>query len=153
MTQTINGIIVNGTSKEESNQMNPSVKQVIDSYPKEIQEKILQLRQLIYTVAKESKLTLTETLKWNEPSYLADGDSTIRIAWKKSFPTQLGIYFNCRTSLIETFKEIYPHEFNYEGNRAVVFSLDDEIPEKELKHCIELSLKYHEIKHLPLLGV
>ena len=133
--------------------MNPSVRQIIGAYPKEIQERILQLRQLVFAVAKELDLSLTETLKWNEPSYLTDGGSTVRISWRKAYPNHYGMFFNCKTSLIETFKEIYPHEFNYEGNRAVVFSLDDEIPEKELKHCIELSLNYHEIKHFPLLGV
>ncbi len=133
--------------------MNPNVKQVIDFYPKEIQDKILQLRQLIVSVAKELDFVLTETLKWNEPSYLTKGGSTIRIAWRKSFPNQYGIFFNCKTSLIETFKEIYPHEFNYEGNRAIVFELGEEIPESELKTCIALSLNYHAAKHLPLLGV
>ena len=133
--------------------MNPSVKQVIDSYPKEIQERILQLRQLIFAVAKESKLALTETLKWNEPSYLTDGGSTVRISWRKAYSNHYGMFFNCKTSLIETFKEIYPHEFNYEGNRALVFSLDDKFPEKELKHCVKLSLSYHALKHFPLLGV
>ncbi len=136
-----------------ASQMNPSVKQVIDSYPNEIQDKILQLRQLVFDVAKESDLSLTETLKWNEPSYLTKGGSTVRIAWRKSFLNHYGIFFNCKTSLIETFKEIYPQEFNFDGNRALIFSLDDELPEKELKHCVHLSFNYHVLKHLPLLGV
>ena len=133
--------------------MNPEVKRVIDSYPKEIQDKILQLRQLIFSVAKEVDLTLRETLKWNEPSYLSKDGSTVRIAWRKSFPNQYGIFFNCKTNLIETFKEIYPQEFTFEGNRILIFALDEELPEKELKHCIQLSLNYHALKHLPLLGV
>ena len=104
-------------------------------------------------MAKESNLTLAEKLKWNEPSYLVDGGSTVRISWLKSFPNHYGMFFHCKTSLIETFKEIYPQEFNYEGKRALIFSLDDELPEKELKHCVKLSLSYHALKHLPLLGV
>ncbi len=133
--------------------MNPEVKNVIDTYPMEIQPKIMQLRQLIFSVAKESDLTLRETLKWNEPSYLSKDGSTIRIAWRKLFPNQYGIFFNCKTSLIETFKEIYPQEFTFEGNRAIIFELDEDVPEQELKTCIALSLNYHALKHLPLLGV
>lgn len=133
--------------------MNPIVKLVIDSYPKKTQVKILQLRHLVFAVAKELDLNLTETLKWNEPSYLCKGGSTIRIAWRKSFPNQYGIFFNCKTSLIETFKEIYPQEFTYEGNRAIVFELGEQIPKSELKTCIALSLNYHALKHHPLLGI
>ncbi len=133
--------------------MNSSVEKVVNSYPEEIQDKILQLRQLIFDVAKELNLSLIETLKWNEPSYLTDGGSTVRIAWKKAFPAQFGIYFNCKTSLIETFKEICPQKLSFEGNRAIIFELDDEIPKQELKTCIALSLNYHALKHLPLLGV
>ncbi len=133
--------------------MNPEVKNVIDTYPMEIQPKIMQLRQLIFSVAKESDLTLRETLKWNEPSYLSKDGSTVRIAWRKLFPNQYGIFFNCKTNLIETFKEIYPQEFTFEGNRAIIFELDEDVPEQELKTCIALSLNYHALKHLPLLGV
>ncbi len=133
--------------------MNPEVKNVIDTYPMEIQPKIMQLRQLIFSVAKESDLTLRETLKWNEPSYLSKDGSTVCIAWRKSFPNQYGIFFNCKTNLIETFKEIYPHEFTFQGNRAIIFELDEDVPEQELKTCIALSLNYHALKYLPLLGV
>ena len=133
--------------------MNPEVKNVINTYPMETQPKIMQLRQLIFSVAKESDLTLRETLKWNEPSYLSKDGSTVRIAWRKLFPNQYGIFFNCKTNLIETFKEIYPQELNYQGNRAIIFELDEDVPEQELKTCIALSLNYHALKHLPLLGV
>jgi len=37
-------------------------------------------------------------------------------------------------------------------NKAVA-NLGDKIPLVALKHCIALSLNYHRIKHLPLLGV
>lgn len=38
------------------------------------------------------------------------------------------------------------------GNRAILFGIDEEIPEDALKTCIELALTYHSIKHFPLLG-
>jgi hypothetical protein len=96
---------------------------------------------------------LEETLKWGEPSYLTKHGSTVRMDWKAKAPDQYAIYFKCTSKLVPTFREIYPSEFTYEGNRALVFSLDEELPEVALKHCIKVALTYHKVKHLPLLGM
>jgi hypothetical protein len=112
------------------------------------------LRQLILETAlnAEDVNKLEETLKWGEPSYLTKNGSTIRIAWKKTTPNQYFMYFHCKTKLVDTFKELYSDIFIFEGNRAIIFNENNEIPIKELKHCISLSLTYHLRKHLPLLG-
>jgi hypothetical protein len=64
---------------------NSEVAEVFASYPKPIQKKLMHLRQLILDTAKYSEDIgdLEETLKWGEPSYLANGGSTIRIDWKQ----------------------------------------------------------------------
>jgi hypothetical protein len=131
-----------------------AVKHTFAQYPLLPLEKLLNIRQLILEVARENKEigVLEETLKWGEPSYLSKKGSTVRIVWKHSKPDKYMIYFNCKTRLVDTFKEIYGDVFIFEGNRAVVFDLDQHIPIDELKHCILLSLTYHDIKHLPLLG-
>jgi len=131
------------------------VASIFDSYPDNMRKNLLFLRQLILETASEIGLVneLEETLKWGEPSYLTKNGSTVRIDWKESKPKQYAMYFHCKTKLIETFKEIYRDTFKFEGNRAIVFDEDADIPIDELKHCIELSLTYHDIKHLPLLGV
>ena len=133
---------------------NPAVAEVLNSYPAPIPKKLKQLRQLILDTASEidSVSELEETLKWGEPSYLAKKGSTVRIDWKKKKPNQYAIYFKCTSKLVATFKEVYPTMFNYEGKRAIVFSMTDEIPVVELKQCIEKALTYHTVKHLPLLG-
>lgn len=133
---------------------NKIVREVFESYRLLVRKKLLFLRELIYAVAAQNSEIgeLEECLKWAEPSYLAKGGSTVRINWKSSSPEHYAIYFNCKTILIETFKELYGDIFCYEGNRAIVFNVNDEIPVIALKHCIELSLNYHRIKHLPLLG-
>lgn len=135
--------------------INTDVEKVIENYPVEIVGKILILRKLILDTALEIEEIdeLEETLKWGEPSYLTKNGSTIRIAWKKSKPNQYALYFNCNTILVETFREIYKDVFKFEGNRAIVFDENDEIPIEALKHCIKLALTYHSIKHLPMLGV
>ncbi len=133
---------------------NMQIASTFDGYPDYISKKLLVLRLLIFEVAEELDINdLEETLKWGEPSYVSKQGSTLRLAWRKSHPQQYGIFFNCKTSLIETYKEIYQDQFKYEGNRAIVFEQSETIPVDALKHCIELSLTYHNIKHLPMLGV
>jgi len=133
--------------------MQQTVKKVFEAYPVEICEILMQVRSFILAVCEEENLgEVTETLKWGEPSYTVSGGSVVRFDWKAKSPDQFAVYFNCQTVLIETFKEIYGELFNYEGNRAIIFQLDTEIPETALKHCIALSLQYKKLKNLPLLG-
>ena len=133
---------------------NPEVARVFDGYPESMRKKMLLLRQIVLNTAAETEGVdaLEETLKWGEPSYLARGGSTIRMDWKARVPDQYAMYFNCNTSLIATFKDLYGDVFTFEGNRAIVFGETDDLPVTELKHCISLALTYHRVKHLPLLG-
>lgn len=134
---------------------NPEVAEVFDGYPEHIRRKMMFLRQLVLVTASETEGVgnVEETLKWGEPSYLTKSGSTIRMDWKKAKSNQYAMYFHCKTKLVDTFRELYRGTFKFEGNRAIVFNEDDEIPVIELKHCISLSLTYHRKKHLPMLGV
>ncbi len=133
--------------------MDLSVKQKFETYPDHISILLGKIRDLILIVAKQDGISdITETLKWGEPSYVSKIGSAIRFDWKDKHPDQYCVYFNCKTSLVETFKEVYGDIFTYEGNRAIVFKIDQDIPLKELAHCLSLSLRYKEIKHLNLLG-
>ncbi|MFT6925203.1 MAG: hypothetical protein ACJAZP_000783 [Psychromonas sp.] len=133
--------------------MNVGVQQKFSTYPADVAVLLGTVRDLIFNVAKQEGIfDITETLKWGEPSYVSKIGSTIRIDWKDKYPDQYCIYFNCKTSLIETFKEVYGDTFAYEGNRAIVFKINQVVPYKELAHCISMSLRYKKIKHLDLLG-
>lgn len=133
----------------------PEVSKTIKKYPENIQDKLHYLRSLILETASETEgiTKIEETLKWGEPSYTTKNGSTIRIDWKENNPKQYVMYFHCKTKLVDTFKEIYKDSFKFEGNRAIIFNTNDKIPVNKLKHCILLSLTYHNIKHLPMLGV
>ena len=133
---------------------NSAVAGVFDNYPAEIQSEMIALRQLIIDTASETEgvEALEETLKWGEPSYLTKGGSTIRIDWKPSNPNEYAMYFNCKSKLVDTFKELYKEELTFDGNRAIVLKTGIAIPVNELKHCVSLALTYHRVKHLPLLG-
>ncbi len=140
-------------AKKPNIPINPEVASVFDSYPQKIRKKLIYLRQLILITASsiEGVGEIEETLKWGEPSYLTPktkSGSTIRIAWKKSQGEQYSIYFKCTANLVSAFKEKYPKEFKYGGNRSIDFSIDDKVPVKELKSCIALALTYHLNKKL-----
>ncbi|MCB0746716.1 MAG: DUF1801 domain-containing protein [Ignavibacteriae bacterium] len=134
---------------------NPTVKQKFKKYPKNINPKIKHLRKLIIDVANsdETITEIEETLKWGEPSYLTKNGSTLRIDWKEKTPNQYAMYFKCTSKLVPTFKEVFGDLFTYENTRAILFDLDEEIPEDELKICISLTLNYHKVKNLPKLGL
>jgi len=134
--------------------MNESVKFKFDSYPNNIRVKLYKIRALIFDIAHKEQLGLViESLKWGEPSYYVKNGSPIRIDWKQKNPEHLAIYFNCKTKLVDTFKELYSSELSFEGQRAILLKTSTPIPLNQVKHCLSLSLKYHLIKNLPLLGV
>ena len=130
------------------------VTEVFEGYPDAMRRKLLFLRQLVLEAASETDGVdaVEETLKWGEPSYVTENGSTVRVDWKQSNPQQYAMYFHCLTSLVDTFRELHRDELHFEGNRAIVFHEDDDVPVDELKHCISLALTYHDRKHLPLLG-
>jgi Domain of unknown function (DU1801) len=108
---------------------------------------LLALRRLILDTAKTTKGVglVEETLKWGQPSYLTPetkSGSTVRIDQVKAEPGQYAVYFHCQTSLVETFRELYP-ELRYGGNRCIFLDAEDKVPEAELRHCVALALTYH----------
>ena len=133
----------------------PSVAEKFSSYPAHIQPKMEHLRNLIIDTAQsiETIDQLEETLKWGEPSFLTKHGSTIRIDWKSKTPEQYAIYFKCTSQLVPSFKVVFEDTFQYEGTRAIVFQLEENVPEEELKKCIAAGLTYHKIKNQPLLGL
>ncbi len=132
----------------------PRVGEVFGNYPKHVQPKMQYLRKLVLETAEEIDEvdTLEETLKWGEPSYLTKHGSTLRMDWKEKKPDQYALYFKCTSKLVPTFQLVFGDTFNYETTRAIAFGLDDEIPVVELKKCIAMTLRYHKVKDLPLLG-
>lgn len=134
---------------------NPEVEIVFANYPDNVREKMLELRELVLETANELEdvTTMEETLKWGEPSYITKHGSTLRMDWKLKAPDQYAVYFKCTSRLVETFREVFKNNFDFEGNRAIVFQLKDMIPKKELKECIKATLTYHKVKKLPTLGI
>lgn len=124
------------------------VARVFDSYPPKIRRKLLAIRKMVFNTAATTQGVgeLQETLKWGEPAYIpskSGSGSTIRLAWKRSRPTEFAVYFNCHTSLVDTFRTLFPYGLRFEGNRAIVFSESDAVHNGTLSVCIAAALTYH----------
>ncbi|WP_431099060.1 DUF1801 domain-containing protein [Polaromonas aquatica] len=132
---------------------NAAVAQTFAAYPPLLRRKLLALRQLILDTASATPGVgkIEETLKWGEPAYLTSASksgSTIRLGPVKSSPSQYALYFNCNTTLVDTFRTLFPRELRYEGNRAIVLDSTDAPPHDALAFCIQAALTYHR-KHHP----
>jgi hypothetical protein len=132
----------------------PAVEAVFRAYPAPVRAKLLALRRLILDTAKTTTGVgaLEETLKWGQPSYLTaetKSGSTIRIDQVKSAANQYAVYFHCQTDLVATFRELYPREFSFGGNRSILLNARDEIDQPALRHCLALALTYHLNKRKP----
>ena len=126
----------------------PKVEEAFNVFPPAVRKKLMRLRKLIFAVADKTEGVgeLEETLKWGQPSYLtkkSKSGSTVRLGREKKTEGDYAIYFKCQTSLVTTFKELYKEKFRYEGNRAILFRVNDKIPVRELSHCLALALTYH----------
>ncbi len=127
------------------------VKAALDAFPEPARDALLKVRSLIFQTAAGNPAVgpLTETLKWGEPAYLTEetkSGSTIRMGWKPANPDHGVLFFNCKTTLVDTMRDIYPDTFTYQGTRAVLFRLDQPLPNDALAHSIEMALTYHRNK-------
>jgi hypothetical protein len=129
--------------------MNKEVEAKYKSYPPVVRKELLALRKLILEVAKKDKDIdfSEEALKWSEPSFLTKTSGcTLRIDWKEKSPDHISLFVNCQTKLISMFKELYPNDFDYVGNREIRLPLQGKYSKSKLKKCVELVLKYNLVK-------
>lgn len=133
----------------------PKVKEIFANYPDSVRDQMQFLKNLVIETAEETEgiSEMEITLKWGEPSFVTKNGSTLRMDWKERAPDQYAMYFQCTSRLVDTFRMAFDHKFQYEGNRAIVFQLNQKVPVVELKECIKASLTYHNVKHLITLGI
>lgn len=122
----------------------PAVTAHFESYSPEIKHSLLQLRELIYDTAKEvvPDENITESLKWNQPSYAVKKGSPFRI--DQFDEDKVALFFHCQTTLVETFRGLFPEILEFSKNRAIVLDPKKSLPEKELSVCIQMALTYHK---------
>lgn len=125
--------------------------EALSRHPEPVQARLLDIRGLIFEVAAETDGVgpLTETLKWGEPAYLTEASgsgSTVRLGATRTLPDRCAVFFNCNTTLVETFRSHLGDELEFEGNRAVIVPADAAIPEAALAFCLRAALTYHQRK-------
>ncbi|KZN61401.1 hypothetical protein [Pseudoalteromonas luteoviolacea] len=134
--------------------MDSLIKLKLAEYPMHVQERLMELHNLILDVASSLGLgPVDQSLKWGEVSYSVKTGSPIRIDWKRAYPDHYFMYFNCQTKLVDTFRVVYGEHLVLQSTRAIVLSLSETLPRTIITHCIELALTYKLRKNLPLLGI
>ncbi|MGY0571812.1 DUF1801 domain-containing protein [Bradyrhizobium sp. RDM12] len=123
------------------------VSRVFEALPPPIRRRLLDVRKLIFATAKahDEVGSLTEALKWGEPAYLTEqtgSGSTIRLGRVKD-SEHPAILFNCKTTLVDTFRERFPDRFEYRQTRALLLPIAGKLPKQELSICLSLALTYH----------
>jgi hypothetical protein len=118
------------------------------AFPARVRARLLEIRSLIFETAAriEDVGPLTETLKWGEPAYLTEATgsgSTVRLGWFRSPERNCAVLFNCRTTLIDDFRNQFPDVFTYEKNRAILIDAREPLPETPLSTCLVMALTYH----------
>ncbi|MBD2786120.1 DUF1801 domain-containing protein [Xenorhabdus sp. DI] len=124
------------------------VNSVFNHYPERCQKSLLTIRALIFDVASKTEGVgaITEMLKWGQPSYLTletGSGTTIRL--DRFGDSHVAIFFHCQTTLIDTFRTLFP-ELAYSKNRAIVLDPKNDLPIDKLSICIEMALIYKLMK-------
>ncbi|MGD1935585.1 MAG: DUF1801 domain-containing protein [Candidatus Phaeomarinobacter sp.] len=124
---------------------------VMSGYSKTVQPSLKRLRKLVHEVVSATPEIgeIVETLKWGQPSFLpkrARIGTTVRMDAVSETPPRVALYFHCQTTLVDTFRHLYPDALEFKGNRAVLLDASKPLPEAELRHCIEMALIYHVAK-------
>lgn len=111
---------------------------------------LLRIRRLLFErAAAEAVGPLTETLKWGEPAYLTAASrsgSTVRLGLPRRAPGHCAVFVNCRTDLLDRFRQFFAAELTFEGDRAILLDPRQPLPEGALGACLGMALTYHRDK-------
>lgn len=125
-----------------------AVAETYASYEADVSSELRRLRELILETAAETDGVgaIEEGLRWNQPSFLtteSSSGSTIRVApTSAKSDHDFAMFFICNTNLVEGFKDQFGDTFDYDGNRALLFNVGDELPSEELRQCVTQALTY-----------
>jgi hypothetical protein len=96
------------------------------------QRRLLQMRELIFRAAVSTGTApLTEDLKWGEPAHRPrsrNTGTTVRLGWRVADPDRCALYVPCLTDLVSRYRDRFPHEFTYGGDRAVYVPVNGSLP-------------------------
>ena len=126
----------------------PAVAAAFDALPAPQRHRLMAIRELVFETAATTPAigALAESLKWGEPAYRpvrARTGTTVRLGITPGAPDACAVLVNCKTSLLASFRDLYPDSFGFEGERALILDLARPLPVEALRHCLSLALTYH----------
>jgi hypothetical protein len=113
----------------------PEVATAFDAFAPGQRKTLLALRDIILETAAAHPAIgeLDESLKWGEPAYRPKRALT-------GTTVRLGV---APTSLLATYRDLYPGVFGFEGDRALIVPAGDTLPAEAVSHRVSLALTYH----------
>ena len=101
---------------------NADVAAAFKAYPAAVRRRLMELRELVFETAAgtEGVGPLSEALKWGQPSFLTKetgSGTTVRIDAVKGSHDRYALYVNCKTTLLDSYRLLYPDGFAFEGFR------------------------------------
>ena len=117
----------------------------LSQWPDPAQARFVEIRDIILCAAQDI-CPVGESLKWGEPAWRPVKQrqgSTLRVSWSPMHAATLGVFVNCKTTLAETMRDVYPDVFTYEDNRVLRMLLSDHIPQQAIDHLARLTFTYH----------
>ncbi len=121
------------------------VAEAFAGFPDEHRPMLDSLRSLVFEVADEVGAgPLNEELKWGQPSYRSarPRESTpIRLA-STADGEFVALLAHCQSSVIPDFRAMFPADFRYDGDRAILFRPEEDLQPDRLRLCIEHALRY-----------
>ena len=123
---------------------------IFDAAPGAARARLLEVRGLILQAAEVADVgPLEETLKWGEPAYLPRKPrigTTIRLGWSPKRPDEVSLFVPCQTTLVDLYRDRFPDEFRYEGNRALHLPAEGSYSEAAIEQVVTLALTYHRAR-------
>ena len=125
------------------------IKKRFETAPPEVQRSIKRLRELILDVAREEPIGgVSETLKWNAPSYMARSGkgTTVRLEHKDQ---EYFVRVHCQSRVVEHARASGLSGLHYDGSRGLRFNDSHPLRKKDeqsVRKFVRLALTYHSWK-------
>ena len=115
---------------QSANNKFQTIDEYITTFPKDVQDRLQNIRQIIKKAAPDAK----ETIKYQMPTFTLNGNLIYFAAFKK----HIAIY-GTPSPALEAFKQELPSYVTAKG--AIKLPLDQPLPTDLLKTIIELTVK------------
>lgn len=127
----------------------PAIERIFSNYEEPYKSKLLEIRDLIFKTAEKNPEVgkLTESIKWGQPTYSTlETKSGTPVRIDRFGDSEVAIFFNCHTVLIDRFRELFSKELNFSKNRAIIIDPLQNLPIAQLEFCISSAFVYHKEK-------